>query len=328
MHNKPSDPVYFASANIQVLSNFFRATARVTRSFQGNFSLASADESAQVQVPDSLICAWLHLVMALAQSTQKSIEWAGNIETADTLVMKGTREIMESLQAKSLLQAAVVHPIALLSLISWNLFQDSIGIEQGLGEVYYQYVKQLVRQYITHSSAFRSYLTVFIGQENEIYDNPNISHKYRLNQLRKELDIIRRITETQQQVICGIVPPRSRSNYVNQTQAEQRIFEKKAIENELERSHYLQPRMAKARPDNSYNIPVSYHGMDIVASSHNSDEFAKLSPTDLGGFSQFFVTECSSLLERRRNEFESFMIESELLDEFVRFSFVRYLNSS
>jgi hypothetical protein len=57
--------------------------------------------------------------------------------------------------------------------------------------------------------------------------------------------------------------------------------------------------------------------IDFLSSNRDPDEFSKLSPIDPGGFSEFFVKECMSLLDRKGSEFHDFMLEAGRLEAYV-----------
>lgn len=118
--------------------------AKIIGSFQGILSHTSAADRESISVPDSLICAWLHLLMGLVGCTQNSDDWLENLEVSEALIKKGMGEIMENLPTQDLLTKAVIQPIELLSLLSWKLFQDSLAVGVTLSDTYSQYLKELV----------------------------------------------------------------------------------------------------------------------------------------------------------------------------------------
>ncbi|KAH8201408.1 hypothetical protein TruAng_004408 [Truncatella angustata] len=290
--------LYLNRGNIISIGASLRATIGVIQSFQSTFSHLPADERVKVEVPNSLICAWLHLLLALVQGAHDGLDWQENFGIADALITKGMGEIMENLSAPNLLQTAAIHPLELISLMSKSLFQDSIGIDQTLSDTYYQYMKRL---------------------ENEINDNPDRSHQYRINQLKKELDIIQRLIKTQQTITAGMMPPKPTLDSAGQSRAEARILEKRMDEYDREKSRIQNKMTYMKSPGYYYEREASYppfRDAELLSSNRDPDEFSRLSPIDPGGFAEFFVRECMSLLERRENDFQDFLVEASRLEAY------------
>ncbi|KAH6648167.1 hypothetical protein BKA67DRAFT_409341 [Truncatella angustata] len=290
--------LYLNRGNIISIGASLRATIGVIQSFQSTFSHLPADERAKIEVPNSLICAWLHLLLALVQGAHDGLDWQENFGIADALITKGMGEIMENLSAPNLLQTAAIHPLELISLMSKSLFQDSIGIDQTLSDTYYQYMKRL---------------------ENEINDNPDRSHQYRINQLKKELDIIQRLIKTQQTITAGMMPPKPTLDSAGQSRAEARILEKRMDEYDREKSRIQNKMTYMKSPGYYYEREASYppfRDAELLSSNRDPDEFSRLSPIDPGGFAEFFVRECMSLLERRENDFQDFLVEASRLEAY------------
>ncbi|KAK9426001.1 hypothetical protein SUNI508_12708 [Seiridium unicorne] len=280
--------------NVGALGTALRAIARAVQSFQGILSHTPATDRVVIGVPDSLVCAWLHLVMALVQSSQDSVEWQENMEVADVLIMKGMGEVMENLSARDLIKDAVIQPIELVSLMSWKLFHDSIASGLTIGDTYSQYMKEL---------------------ENDFTNNPDRSHQSRIGQLKKEIDIIQRVTRDQQKVVAGTIPPRFNIDASSQSRQEARIVDKKSDELDYEKYYSSRARMSRSKPM-TYWKETPYGDTDLISSNRDPDEFSKLSPTDRGGFAEFFGRECTSLLDRRDDEFHDYLEEAGRLEAY------------
>lgn len=63
------------------------------QSFQDILSHAPASLRTKVDVPDSLVRAWLHLVIALIQASQNDEAWNENINVAEALIRRGMNDI-------------------------------------------------------------------------------------------------------------------------------------------------------------------------------------------------------------------------------------------
>jgi hypothetical protein len=121
-----------------------RMLTRAVTSFQAILSHVPIADRLKVEVPDSLVRAWLHLIMALAQSSQGFEGWSENLDVAEALIRRGMGEIMDSLPAEDLVKDIIIHPMELVLLMSWRLLQDSNGKYPNLNDTYSEYIKALV----------------------------------------------------------------------------------------------------------------------------------------------------------------------------------------
>lgn len=150
-------------------------------------------------------------------------------------------------------------------------------------------------------------------------ENPNRSHQARISQVVKEIDIIRRVMMDQKKVVAGMVPPKPSRDVAGQTRQEARIMEKTRNEfdrEKTERTAWL--ASSKTYPAMHHRTEDTWWAHNLSSSNRDPDDFAKLSPLDPGGFAEFFVGECMSLLERRDNEFAGFLLETSRIENYVR----------
>lgn len=63
------------------------------QSFQDIMSHTPGNLRAKIEVPDGLVIAWLHLVMALVQASASNVAWNDNMDVAEALVRKGMNDI-------------------------------------------------------------------------------------------------------------------------------------------------------------------------------------------------------------------------------------------
>lgn len=78
--------------NVHGLRSSLRGMTRVIQSFQDIVSHAPAPIRTRVEVPDSLIRAWLHLVMAIIQASLGEF-WTENMMVAEALIRSGMNDI-------------------------------------------------------------------------------------------------------------------------------------------------------------------------------------------------------------------------------------------
>lgn len=126
------------------LTSTLRNIARTVQSFQRMLSKTTAADRAKIEVPDGLVCAWLHVIIALVQFAQSPEAWDGNLDVASSLIKNGMRDIMENLFTGDLLQKAVVQPTDLTLILSWMLLKNSVKTSVTLSDTYSQYIRALV----------------------------------------------------------------------------------------------------------------------------------------------------------------------------------------
>lgn len=85
------------------IGSTLRTMARYMQSFQDIFFEVPTEERRHVMVPDTMIQAWLHLVIGLIHGSQGDLSWEEYLNVADGLVRKGMNETMLDLEAFSIL---------------------------------------------------------------------------------------------------------------------------------------------------------------------------------------------------------------------------------
>lgn len=118
--------------------------ARYMQSFQDIFFQVPADERRHVMVPDTMILAWLHLVIGLIHGSQGDLSWEEYLSVANGLVRKGMDETMLDLEAPELLDSTVVQPLDLVSLMVFQLLKDSTEGHKNLSDTYQNHLMGLV----------------------------------------------------------------------------------------------------------------------------------------------------------------------------------------
>ncbi|KAI1465730.1 uncharacterized protein F4812DRAFT_110004 [Daldinia caldariorum] len=299
---------YKAYTNMIPLRSALRGLTRGIQSFRDILSHMSTSMRSKVEIPDSLVRAWLHLVMALIQASQNEEAWNENMNVSEALIRRGMNQIMDELPTEDLLSSSVLQPMELVTLISSNLLKDSTGKYSSINDTYSDYLK---------------------GLENEITaNNSDRSHQFRITLFRQEVAVIRRVIASQLNVVDGMTVPQ-RPSWGDQTRRERKMLE--------EAREKLKPEAARIRSGSSEKQGATYvdklDGYDSYNHYYNSyprsvldppgahfmpvrhpDTFSKLTSTDPGGFRELLGRECKSWLERRNMEFLELEVEASRLE--------------
>ncbi|KAI5867033.1 hypothetical protein GGS23DRAFT_301604 [Durotheca rogersii] len=296
--------------DVFLLGQHLRYIARETQYFQDIMLHASDAIRSRAEIPDSLVRAWLHLVMGLVQASLADEAWTENLNIAGALIRRGMDDIMNGLSSENLLYSSVVQPMDLVSLVSFSLLRDSTERYSSINDTYSDYLK---------------------GLENEITaNNSDRSHQFRLALFKQEVVVIQRVVSAQLAMVEGMSLP-SRSGYRYQTWWDKEILEremgKPKVDATVTRSYerqgavYVDGRNAheshnlQYRRSASENKVISYAANHNVAPLWNVESFSRLSSTDRGGFRELLSRECRALLERRDFEFNELQRKASGLEE-------------
>ncbi|KAI0852613.1 hypothetical protein F5Y00DRAFT_176805 [Daldinia vernicosa] len=294
--------------NLHPLRSTLRGLTRVIQSFQDILSHTPAALRTKVEVPDSLVRAWLHLVIALIQASQNDEAWNENINVAEALIRRGMDDIMDGLPTEDLLSSSVIQPMELVTLISLKLLQDSTGTYSSINDTYSNYLK---------------------GLENEITANSSDrSHQFRITLFKQEVAVIRRVISSQLNVVDGMTAPQ-RPYWGDQTRREREMLDKEREKSKAEaarmRSRSYPKQGAAAYVDKldtyeNYGYINNHRSVSVLPSAYyftpagHPDDFSKLASTDPGGFRELLGRECRSWLERRDSEFLELDVEASRLE--------------
>jgi hypothetical protein len=116
-----------------------------------------AAERHNVVVPDSLVLAWMHLLMGLIMSTEDDGTWEEHLHVTHQLILKGLADMLSTLPAGDLLAFTTLRPMDLVSLFSLKLIKDSADGFISLTDSYSEYIKDLVSAKVE----LRCYITDF-----------------------------------------------------------------------------------------------------------------------------------------------------------------------
>ncbi|OTB14339.1 hypothetical protein K445DRAFT_23746 [Daldinia sp. EC12] len=303
-----------AYTNVFPLRNALRGLTRVIQSFQDILSHMPASMRAKVEVPDSLVRAWLHLVMALIQASQNEEAWNENMNVAEALIRNGMNDItaveVDELPTKDLLSSSVLQPMELVTLVSSKLLKDSTGKYSSINDTYSDYLK---------------------GLENEITaNNSDRSHQFRITLFRQEVAVIRRVIASQLNVVDGMTVPQ-KPTWGDQTRRERKMLDEAREKLKPEAARIRSRSYEKQSPayvDKLDGYESYYHNYNInnyprsilgppgahFTPAGHPDTFSKLTSTDPGGFRELLGRECISWLERRDMEFLELEVEASRLE--------------
>ncbi|KAK8069876.1 Mg2+ transporter [Apiospora phragmitis] len=286
-----------SQATISVVRTELREMTRRMVYFQGILRHLPATERRSIFIPDTLVRAWMHLLMGLIMSSEDTGSWEEYLKTAEKLIQKGSTDIISSLPTVDLMEYIAMQPLELASLFSLKLLQDSTDRYTSLTDSYSEYIKYL---------------------ENEIMVNPNRSHQSRISWFREEIAIIRNVVNSQRQNVSRF---QSRTTRVppHHTRTEGLILKQETERSRYEREERDLRRTMHDKYAMSHGIDRyrSYEDVDFDASSSLAD-FSKLSPTDPNGLLGLLIGDCKTWLERRDREFGDMDAEASRLDAMVR----------
>ncbi|KAH8667063.1 hypothetical protein BX600DRAFT_497735 [Xylariales sp. PMI_506] len=288
-----------------------RGLTRVISAFQAIMSHVPDAEREQIRIPDGLVRAWAHLVMALVQVSQAGQNWQQNMELAETMITEGLSDIMSALQAPDLIADTVLEPLHLASLLSWKLWQEAGVNSLSLSDLYSDYIKHL---------------------NHKINRSPDRSLQYVIGQLKNEIEIIRQVIAYQQSAVVGMQPPKPSPVARADNKLETRLVERAVYRNEMANARVdavkAYPRQAQQQQQQQQQQQVPYDPFDAYGgygygyykggvelhSGGDLDDLSRLSPTDPGGLADLFARDCRSMLERLDGDFYEFEIEASRLE--------------
>ncbi|KAI5927644.1 hypothetical protein F4810DRAFT_648688 [Camillea tinctor] len=289
---------------IHQIKSTTRETTRIIQSFQAIVSQAPPEIRNKIEVPDGLIRAWLHLIMALIQAPSNREVWIENMNVSEALIRKGMNEIMDDIPTSSLLEYSVVQPMELVALLSFKLLHDSTGKLPSINETYSEYLK---------------------GLEHDITaKDSNRSYQLRLSLFKQEVSVIRRVITWQMNAVLAMNGP-PRLNLADQTRREREMLDRerdKSKTDRVTRTWFSEKQQAvnADRPIFTWVAPstdIKTKGLNDFDAIQDPDGFSKLSATDPGGFRELFGRECTAWLDSRDREFYELSFEASRLETMV-----------
>ncbi|WQF77574.1 Putative Mg2+ transporter protein, CorA-like/Zinc transport protein ZntB [Colletotrichum destructivum] len=281
------DAIY---ANAQTVKKALRQLALPVIACKSILSHAEPTDRLDIDVPQDLIVAWLHLVMGLIYASHETHMWEDHLDVADRLVKGGMKQMMERLSSLSLLERSSVLPLELVSLISYRLLANTSGKYAGITDTYSEYLRAL---------------------ENDIANGQSdMTYQQRINFLRQEVNVINRTIAAQSSVFNSILASRQEGQ---SAAPKQRRLNRGAFGEQVNnrdavslRSHLLLGR-SRYGDDEETNV--------LLESMAEVSDFYKLPSTDAAGFRDLLAAECTQLLERRNRDFQEYGEQADVLEQ-------------
>ena len=107
-------------------------------------SQTQAMDRFNIELPEDLPKAWLHLLISFACFEQDNARSMEQLDASTKLLTGGMQKVIQRPNQKSLLEYSIVTPVQLTSLINFNLLQDITRIHPDINTTYWEFMKSLV----------------------------------------------------------------------------------------------------------------------------------------------------------------------------------------
>ncbi|KAI1344069.1 hypothetical protein F5Y15DRAFT_186429 [Xylariaceae sp. FL0016] len=285
--------------NIIPVDRTLRKMGRRIETFQKIMSNVPVTARAKIVVPDNLIRAWLHLILALVQAASGRNGWDDkHLGVAEALIDKGMSEVMNMTPAEDLIRRVVVQPVDVVALLCEKLIRDSTGRNPNISDTYSEHLKNLENDIMTKYA-----------------DRSTQLHFPLFNQ---EVDIIRHVVGMQRMIISSLRSPKSHYGGPNR--------ENKIIANRIEERRRLPENGNIRKRTGTYQVETypHYHARQTYSPAwvtgfatdygNVPESFSKMTPTNPGGLLEVFRWACESWLDRRQAEFDELGNEAQRLE--------------
>ncbi|PVH80883.1 hypothetical protein DL98DRAFT_490583 [Cadophora sp. DSE1049] len=134
-----------------------------------------------IQIPEELTGAWLHLILALTASMEDMRLFDVQMTTCHELIDQGIKTVVSNISKVDMSNYAVFPPFEFASLIAFQLSRDENGSAADISDTYLEYLKTL---------------------QSDIEANPlDRSHQDRIVCLKQEIEVISETLDAQQYVL-------------------------------------------------------------------------------------------------------------------------------
>lgn len=166
--------------------------------FKDYLSHVPLTNRSDVQLPNELTTAWLHLVLALTFCVEDMRLFDSQMTTCNELIDQGIQKVIfEHISKVELSNYAVFLPFEFASLVAFQLSRDQNGSITDISDTYLEYLKTLV----SGASISRVAELTFL-QQSDVEGNPlDRSHQDRIVLLKQEIDVISETLYAQQHVL-------------------------------------------------------------------------------------------------------------------------------
>jgi hypothetical protein len=108
-------------------------------------SHAKASDHTRIKAPNEFLQAWLHLLMGFIYLSKENKHRSYDfIDSAEKLINRGLKTIIQSLSKRNLLESSVVLPLELVSLMSLKLLQSITPGHPDITKTYSSYIDSIV----------------------------------------------------------------------------------------------------------------------------------------------------------------------------------------
>ncbi|KAK7931229.1 Mg2+ transporter protein- CorA-like/Zinc transport protein ZntB [Apiospora marii] len=298
--SKRSHPKGMVSQSVlSEVRNMLRGLSRIIVYFQGIMKHVPAADRRALFIPDTLVLAWMHLLMALVMSLHEIEGWDENLGVFGELTIKGSMDVMSTLPRVDLRKHTAMQPLQLVSLLGLKLFQDSTDGNQTLSDIYAEYIKDL---------------------DNEIRVSPSRSHQSRIGWLLEEIAIIMDVIATQRQIVSGLQSRPGRPTQLKRVEAgllqtvgsKHDTPEYDALDITAHQRSRFHSSTHHVRPHSTAHH-VSRQVEPVIGSTE-PDDISKLSPTDPNGLLGLLLGDCKYWVDKRTREFSEMRTEAARLE--------------
>ncbi|KAH8819883.1 hypothetical protein F5884DRAFT_762073 [Xylogone sp. PMI_703] len=139
----PGKPQYRISRDCSDILDWLNLINRSTVPFRDLLCQASAAERSNIEIPEELPTAWLHLVLSLAFATEDMGVFDEQMAICNERLQQGMKKIVERLSENHLSEYVVFAPLDLAFLVFFQLSQKMNGPALDISETYIEYLKSL-----------------------------------------------------------------------------------------------------------------------------------------------------------------------------------------
>ncbi|KAL2066725.1 hypothetical protein VTL71DRAFT_2797 [Oculimacula yallundae] len=163
------------------LSNWLELINKATSPFKDYLTHVPLSDRADIQMPEELTTAWLHLVLAFTFSVEDMGLFENQMSICHDLVIRGVKKAILNVSQVDLSDYAVFQPFDFASLIAFQLSREQRGSAYDISDTYLEYLKTL---------------------QSDIEGNPlDRSHQDRIVCLKQEIEVISETLDAQQYVL-------------------------------------------------------------------------------------------------------------------------------
>ena len=112
--------------------------------FKDYISHVPVADRPDIQIPEELTRAWLHLILALTASNEDMRLFDTQMTTCHELIDQGIKKVVSNTSKVDMSDYAVFPPFEFASLIAFQLSRDENGSAMDISDAYLEYLKTIV----------------------------------------------------------------------------------------------------------------------------------------------------------------------------------------